>query len=62
MRNERGVDRSLYASTTRTPGVVRPRGDRWSHRHVPAPPEQDWKIHTSAGRRRREIAAPVIGT
>ncbi|MFE0582803.1 lanthionine synthetase LanC family protein [Streptomyces sp. NPDC058874] len=38
------------------------RGNRWSHRHDPAPPDQGWKIHISAGRRQvREIAASVIG-
>ncbi|WP_031156448.1 protein kinase/lanthionine synthetase C family protein [Streptomyces erythrochromogenes] len=38
------------------------RGLRWSHRHDPAPPEQGWKIHISAGHRQvREIAASVVG-
>ncbi|MFI8453233.1 class III lanthionine synthetase LanKC N-terminal domain-containing protein [Streptomyces erythrochromogenes] len=38
------------------------RGLRWSHRHDPAPPEQGWKIHVSAGHRQvREIAASVVG-
>ncbi|THA78919.1 protein kinase/lanthionine synthetase C family protein [Streptomyces sp. A0592] len=38
------------------------RGLRWSHRHDPAPPEQGWKIHISAGHRQvREVAASVVG-
>ncbi|MFD6225293.1 hypothetical protein ACFWFZ_00135 [Streptomyces sp. NPDC060232] len=37
------------------------RGIRWSHRHDPAPPEQGWQIHVSAGlREARGVAASLI--
>ncbi|MFJ9763358.1 hypothetical protein ACIRUY_06035 [Streptomyces erythrochromogenes] len=60
--HEPDADHFLAGLDARTRARFVRRGPSWSHRHDPAPPEQGWKIHVSAGQRQaREIAASVVG-